>query len=317
MNILLTGGTGFIGSHLLKRLTLLNHKLIVIKRATSDTWRLKDISHKLIFFNVDSPNDLTSLFKKYKPDLIIHLAMVYKKNTDNILDLENMNYVNISFPSLLLQLAILYRVKAFINTGTCFEYKLPDKHITEKSLTEPYNYYAATKLSFEEILKYFTSKHLINAMTLRLFYPYGEMSNKKIIPLMINALLKNKELEVSLGKQKYNYTYVNDIIDAYINCIDYILSKKYRQYEIINIGESEVYSLREIGKKLEIISGRKKLIKFVKPYLPDEIMYCSCDNTKARQLLNWLPKTNILKGLENVYKSQKLDCLNFELGKSE
>jgi len=317
MNILITGGTGFIGSHLLKRLVTHKHKLIVIKRDKSDIWRIKDISKRITFVTVNKLSDLAPIFKKNKIDLIIHLAMVYKKDTDSLQDLENMNYVNIDFPSQLLQLASKYNVMGFINTGTCFEYKVINKPIKETSLICPYNYYAATKLAFEQILNFYTTQKVIRSVTLRLFYPYGEMANKKIIPLMINALTTNQKLEISLGEQRYNYTYIEDIIDAYIKCIDFISSKKYHQPEMINIGEKNVYSLRKIAKILEQISGKVNIIDLKKPYPPNEIMYCSCDNSKAKKLLNWSPKTTLLEGLERVYNSQLNNESNFILGKKE
>lgn len=302
MNILISGGTGFIGSHLLHRLVYTNHKIFVIKRSSSNLWRIKDIEHKINIPNINSFSNLSEIFNQNKFDLIIHLAMKYVKRNENWQDVQEINEVNITFPAILLKLAQDHGIKAFINTGTCFEYNLSDSPLTETSPINPYNYYASTKVAFENIFKFFVAQKGINGLTLKLSYPYGEMDNQKVIPLIINSIITNTPLKLSHGEQRLGFTYVGDIVDAYLKAIDLITSNKFKSYEAFNIGANKIYTLKQIVEHLEEISGKKNLISFTEPYPPNEIMYMSCNFKKAKRILNWSPKTDIIEGLTKTYQ---------------
>lgn len=300
MNILITGGTGFIGSHLVNRLFKKNN-IFVIKRKGSDTWRLKDVRENITFVNYESKKDLEIFFSKNSVDLIIHLATCYHKETDNISNLQQMDKTNVAFPSLLLSLAKKHKVKAFINTGTCFEYKLGSSPLSEKTVLEPYNYYASTKIKFEEVLKNDVSNNKVKGLTLKLFYPYGEKDAKKLIALLFEALKQNSPLEITKGQQLLNFTYVKDIADAFEKAIDFINSEKYSKYEVFNIGSRTPVKIKVIVKLIEEISRKKLKIAFTRPYDKNEIMYMNCDFSKAEKVLGWKPKTNIKQGLTKVY----------------
>ncbi len=303
MNILITGGTGFIGSHLTFRLLSLGHKITVLKRPTSDIWRIKEIARKINIIDLESFKNLESVFINNNLDTVIHLATAYIKHSDRRKEINQMKNTNITFPSLLLNFAIKNKVKYFINTGTCFEYKLSDTKIDENHKISPYNFYASTKIAFEVLLKSFVEKNYIRGITLKLFYPYGEKDNNKVIPLMIKAILKKEKLNLTKGEQELDFTYVDDIVEAYIKALSFISSIKYKKYEVFNIGTDEVYKLKNIGKLLENLSGNYKSLNFSNPYPLDEIMYMSCNYKKAMKLLNWKPETSIINGITKTYES--------------
>lgn len=301
MNILISGGTGFIGSYLAKELISNKHQVFILKRKGSDESRIKEIKKHLKTLNFNSYTELEKIFKNKRFDVIIHLATIYFKQTDSWKDNNLMCDTNISYPSILLQLAIKNNVTAFINTGTCFEYKLQNKPLNENDKISPYNFYTATKIAFEDLLKFYVDSKKIKALSLKLVYTYGEKDHHKVIPLMINSVLEYKKLELTLGEQQLGFTYVADIVDAYIKSIAFINSKKYKKYEVFNIGNNKLTKLKEIGRILEKISGRKNIFSFTKPYPENEIMYMSCDYSKAKRLLNWEPKTSIIDGLTKTY----------------
>ena len=302
--ILVTGGTGFIGSHVVQKFLELEYKVIVLKRKTSDIWRIKEVKDQCLFYDIE--DGLENVFKENRINSIIHLATKYVKKHKNLQDIKDMIETNITYPSLLLELAVKYKVTKFINTGTCFEYKLTNKKISEEDKAEAYNFYAATKLAFEEILKYYVNNQKIKAVTLKLFFPYGEKDNQKIIPLIISALLNNKSLNITKGEQEINYTYVGDIIKAYLRALDYLQSTAYGGYKHFNIGNDKTSSIKEIVKYLEEISGKRNLIKLgALPYPIKEIMYMNCYNEKARKILKWSSKTDIKTGLKRTYEFYK------------
>ncbi len=303
MTILLTGATGFIGSHLLTALIKKRkNKIILLKRTTSSTWRINSLLNKVKTYDIDNVHNIENIFRENSIEAIIHLATLYIKQHSNKEDIVRMNQANILFPSLLLECAEKYKVKTFINTGTLFEYKTSRNKISEESPVEAYNYYAATKLAFEQILKYYNKSSTLKALTLRLFYPYGEKDNAKVIPQIMKAFIREKQLNLSEGRQKLNFTYVGDIADAYLKALTYINSDKYKQYEIFNIGADKVYSIRQIVNIIKHIAKKNIPIKFgAFPYNSNEIMYTNCDYKKANKFLGWFPKNDIEQGLQRTY----------------
>lgn len=302
MKILITGGTGFIGSHLVHKLINLNYEIILLKRPTTNIWRIKDIIDKCRVYNLEKFDILDQIFEKNDIEMVIHFATKYIKYEKNTNDIEEIIDTNIKLPSIILEKAIKNKVKYFINTGTCFEYKRLKKKLTETDPTEPFNFYSASKLAFEDFLKYYSYTNKIKSVTLRLFYPYGEKDNDyKLIPLVIKSLIENKELKLTSGEQKLDFTYVHDIVEAYIKAISF-LSKSKKHYNVFNIGSGNAHTVKEIIKILQKYHKEKGKIKLGRLSYPEnEIMYLEANNLLAKQKLNWIPKFSIERGLKKTY----------------
>lgn len=296
MKILLTGATGFIGSHLLQALIEEKHDITILLRESSNTWRINNWLPKV---RKVQESDLRSFFSQSPPETIIHLATHYAK-THQPEDVEKMIDGNIKLPTTLLEFASLHKHTAFINIGTCFEYAPSGFAISECSDVQPYNLYASTKLAFEEILKFYATETTLRAITLRLFFPYGEDDNDKVIPLMIKSILSGKTMTISKGEQYLDFTYVGDIVQACLKSIAFISSNQYRQYELFNIGEGKAKQLKQIATLLNQMSG-KELIRCENPYSKNEIMNMMADISKAKKMLHWVPQTSIETGLEKTY----------------
>lgn len=301
--ILITGGTGFIGSHMIENLFTDGHKIILLKRSTSNTWRIKDYVKKIEMYDINHLTDIENVFKKYRIDLIIHLATTYIKKHQSTVDILRMNNSNIDFPVVLLDYATRYNVYGFINTGTCFEYKLTKKPISEKAKKEPYNYYAVTKTSFEEILRFYCKKGAIKAITLKIFYPYGPKDhNNKLIPHIMQHFINKTPIKINNGNQSLGYTYVFDIIEAYLKAFKYIFSTSCPRYEVFNIGVNKDYKVKDLINILFKITKKSVAVKYVTiPCTSDEIIHMSCNYQKAKKILHWSPNTNIEKGLKATY----------------
>lgn len=300
MKILLTGGTGFIGSHLVKKLINSGQEIVLLKRSVSNTSRITDLLSQVKPYNIDQ-TDLEQVFVTEKPDLIIHLATKYIKANPSHAEVKEMSEVNIVLPTTLLRLAEKHGVKYFINTGTCFEYKLSNEPISEENLIEPYNDYAETKVKFEEVLRKSLKKSSLRAVTLKLFYPYGEKDNRKLIPIIMDSFILNTAFSLTKGEQKLNLTYVEDIVEAYMKTIEFMASDRYENYEVFNIGSDKAYSVKEVVSMVEKIAGKPTQLQFTYHYALNEIMYMNCDNTKAKERLGWKTKNSIEQGLTKTY----------------
>lgn len=307
-NILLTGGTGFIGSQLIKQLLEKNYHIILLKRSSSNTWRIKDLLNKIKCYDVDKCL-LSEVFEN-DIDAVIHLATFYKKEHSNK-DIKLMIDTNIEFPTQILEFCKNKKIKYFINTGSFFEYDLSvTTPLNETAPIKPHNLYAATKISFSIILKQYTESSNIKAIDLKIFSPYGPKDNEKLYSYLIKNFIQKKIVEMTKGEQKWNWTYVKDICGAYLKSINYVSSMN-KNYEVFNIGSNQVYSIREIIIKIEKYLGVNNLVNTSKEYSSKEIFYVNCDNTKAKKLLGWNVEHTIDEGIKKTIEFyQKEDIKN-------
>lgn len=294
MNILLTGATGFLGSHLLPELIKNSYEIIVLKHSFSSVWRIKSCLCQLKSYDIDK-TDIEKAFLANKIDVIIHMATDYgKKNNNNIME---MLEPNIRLPSRLLDLGMRYEVKAFINTDT--------------STNSLYTLYSATKKAFVEIGRFFAANCEMKFVNMVLEYVYGEGDDKtKFIPFVIESILKGIEIKATEGEQKRDFIYVKDIVCAYLKVLDKLgtFNKSFLEF---NVGTGQSVSLKDFINKIGEIAGKKANAKWgVSPYRRNEIFDLKADISLARKLLSWKPKTPLEEGLSNTvnwYKEQILD----------
>jgi nucleoside-diphosphate-sugar epimerase len=308
-NILLTWSTWFVWSHLLIALINKWFNVFAVVRKWSNISRIDEclLNKNLQIIYVTEHDDVEKIFLKHKINFIIHLATTYKK-THNKLDIDEMINTNITFWTYLCDLSVKYGVKYFINTWTFFEYahyKNKKNIITEKTQERAYNLYASTKIAFNNIIKYYTENYDFKSVTLRLFSPYWPNDNDKIIPLIIkNTIDDNNVLNLSWWKQKLSFTYIDDIVDAYLLSLNYIIKTR-NKFSIFNIWSSQVVSLKEIYKNILKISKKsgKNINFWIVPYSKNDIFYSWCDNSKAKDELWWTTKYWIKDWLSLTYKS--------------
>ncbi len=125
--VLLTGATGFIGSHLLEELINQNYEVIILKRSFSNTWRIDHLLDNITFYDIDKV-PIENIFDNHEINYVVHLATYYKK-THEYNDIEEMMESNITIPTKILEQMRLHSVEYFINTGTFFEYDLNSRLI--------------------------------------------------------------------------------------------------------------------------------------------------------------------------------------------
>lgn len=291
--ILLTGGTGFIGSHLLEKLLNLNKKVILLKRSFSNTWRLNEFirNKKLVEINTDEIN-LNDIFNQFDIHGVFHLA-TYAPRSHESKDISNMIDSNINFPTQLLENSVNNNVKFFINTGSFFEYELNNSPISEINKIKSFNLYASTKTAFEDILKFYCENYDLMCSTLKLFTPYGPKDDEnKLIPYLIINSIQKKNLLIKSPTKKLDFIYVKDIVDCYITLMNNI--SKLQQYESFNMGTGIGTTIKDVLKIIEYNLGKNEHITYGK--LEDEQVWCS--NKKLKEILNWSPKTNLENGLK-------------------
>jgi dTDP-glucose 4,6-dehydratase len=143
----------------------------------------------------------------------------------------------------------------------------------------------------------------MNIVTLRIFSPYWPKDNIKIIPILIGWLLHHREISLQDTSQVLHFTYISDIVDAYMATISYIWTIMSGWYEIINIGSEQSYSIQEVIDYLEMIADSKIQRNVAIPY---QVKIKSiCNIAKAQYILNWRPTISLEEWLKLTYNDYK------------
>ena len=293
--ILITGGNGFIGSHVVQKLIDIGDKPILTRRNSSDMWRLNDVLHKIETFNLDT-NQLNEIFENQSLDGVINLATYYRKH-NSFDDIAKMIDSNVKFPSQILQQCKMHNVPIFITAGSFFQYG------TNHSLSSTNNaiardFYAATKNALSKIMEYYSSSSDLVTLELVLFTPYGEKDHdEKLIPFLIRNALSGKSANLSEGFQKLNLVYVDDVASAFVNALD-VNGNDTRNAQI-NIASARSYSIREIVSILEEILEIHISVNWNSIHLTDmdkdnDIVV---DTRIPEMILKWKPQFDVYSGL--------------------
>jgi len=256
--------------------------------------------NKVKIYNVDLLNEkkLTEIVNKINPDFIIHLATY--SNYRNQTDAEGMIDINIKGTLNLLLASKNIDYKLFINTGSSSEYGIKNIPMKEADLLEPISFYATTKASATFLCQTFTKEYQKPIVTLRPFSVYGPYEEeKRFIPTIINSVIENKPIKLTLGNQRRDFIHIQDIIDIYIKALS---CGKKLSGQILNMGTGIEYTNDEVVRVLFRVTGKK--VKIEKGAYPKRIWDTShwvADISKTKKLLNWKPKFTLGKGLRYTY----------------
>ena len=304
--IFITGATGFIGSHLLRRLVKERCEVHISIRENSSLWRIEDIKDDCIChtINLTDFEGAKCLIGKIKPDIIFHLAAYgvdYRQQ--NIYQAVN---ININATVNLFESFIRNKGFRFVYTGTSLEYGHKCKPISEHDLPNPAGIYGITKSASAQLLLFMTKQMRYgNLVILRLFGVFGELEgNHKFFPQIIAKLSRGLPVPMTGGEQVRDYIYADDLIDAYIMAAVVPLKN---MVEIINIGSGKRILLEEIALNIaKQLGANENLLQFgALLYRHDEIMYSVANIEKAKNLLGWESKTPLEKGIGNMIRWYK------------
>ena len=293
--ILVTGGAGFIGSHLVDKLINLRYKVVVIDNLS--TGKKENLNPKAKFYKIDicSPK-IFAIFKKEKPEFVFHLAAIPRVSL-SVEDPIWTSKVNILGTVNVFKASCETQVKRVIFASSSSVYgdqkKLPLK---ESMLPNPKSPYGLQKLTGEKFAKLFTDLYGVSIVSLRYFSVYGSRIDfESDYSLVIGKFLRLKSQGKALtiygdGSQTRAFCYVNDVIEANIKAMK---SKKLKGGEVVNIGGLKDCSINYLAK---FIGGK---IKYLSPRKGD-ILHNRADITLAKRLLNWQPKTSFEVGLKKT-----------------
>jgi dTDP-glucose 4,6-dehydratase len=301
MRYLVTGGAGFIGSHLVEHLLLKNNEVTVIDNLS--TGRIENINHikgkiNLVIGDICEQNLLKDVVKDI--DVIFHLAAIpsVQRSIENPTET---NRVNVIGTLNLLSIAAKSGIKRFIYASSSSVYgELPSLPKKEEGPFNPLSPYAVSKLSGEYYCRQFTKTSGIKVACVRLFNVFGPRQNPTsqyaaVIPRFITRLLNNQSPEVfGDGNQTRDFTYIENVVEGFSILADY---DKLR-CETVNIATGVETSVNKlIEMLLDIIQTKTKVV-----YMPPrdgDIKRSYADITKA-QSIGFTPRVSIEEGLKRT-----------------
>ncbi|MBG0970683.1 NAD(P)-dependent oxidoreductase [Bacillus sp. SRB3LM] len=301
--ILVTGGHGFIGAHLVRRLLQEEAQVSILARENANLWRIQNILKDIQICNGDivDTQKINNISRKLKPDYIFHLAADSgcSSKTTSIQKIKT----NILGTANIVEAIAQIGCKKIINLGSSSEYGASLQKIDENTDINPIDIYGITKSTATKIAHNVALKHKMDIVTLRPFNIFGEgESSERLFPYVILQLLQGKNVHLTNCTQTRDYCYIENLITALI-----LAAKKTNiKNEIFNIGSGITHSLQYF---VEIIfenfeTNKKPLYGFL-PYKENERMNVSSDVSKIKKILNWDITTPLEKGIQNTIKWYK------------
>ena len=331
----ITGGAGFIGSTVAEKLLEQGNKVIVVDNfndfydynrkirnileATGNYEKVNEILENsskdekienlkrivnsenfvLEYTDIRDMEKMDKIFSEYKIDLAFNPAAMAGVRP-SLLDPLLYEEVNIKGYMNLLELCKKYGIKKFIQASSSSVYgnnkNVPFKEtdIVDFAISP----YAATKKSGEVLGHVYHKLYDIDMIQLRFFTVYGPKQRPDLaIHKFTKMILEEKSIPFyGDGNTKRDYTYIDDIVDGILKSIDYLFKNK-NVYEIFNLGESHVVSLKEMVETIEKVLGKKAVLD-KQPMQPGDVEKTYADISKAKEILGYNPKTNFEDGIK-------------------
>jgi UDP-glucose 4-epimerase len=318
MNILVTGGAGYIGSHAAYEFKKAGHNVIVLDNLSTGHIRFAD-NYRFYRGDINSHAILDCIFSNHKIDAVSHFAgsaLVGESINNPALYYEN----NINNAVTFLNYIIKKGVKFFQFSSSCSVYGNTDKKlINEATPLNPINPYAQTKKLFEDILKYYSENYKLNTSILRYFNAAGSNSitgeehdpETHLIPLICRSAIDN-DYEVIIFGTDYNtkdgtcirdYVHVSDIAMAHLATLEEIVNTKTNT--VYNVGSGVGYSVKEVINFLSQITSKKVLYKEGERRKGDPDTLVS-DISKISKI--WTPKYSLSDVLDTAVLYYMANC---------
>lgn len=295
-NVLVTGASGFIGSHLVRHLVKQGAHPIAVVRPTSDLWRLQDILAQIRLIRSDvlhlCPKTLARLDEI---DIIFHLAAAgvnpKRGNSKSVVE------INVLGTLQLLELAKQVNVSRFVYCGSCFEYG-SGRHLSEQNSPIAISEYAASKSSGWLIAQSFYHRYQLPVASLRPFTVYGPFeSPHRLIPNTILSAINNQNIQLTGGKQTRDFIFIDDVIEGFLEaainpkavggtfnlCTGVETSVRTLVSQILNL--TETHSIPEFGSV---------------PYRDTELWELSGDPDHSQTMLGWSASHDLNTGLQKT-----------------
>lgn len=276
MKILITGHSGFIGTHIVKKLQ--SHYTVITTNKNNERINVLEESQ---FLDIDDVG------------IVIHLA-AKTSILDSISNPYDTYFTNIVGTLNILNYAERRKIKNIINIST-YQYGNPKYiPIDEKHPLNPHSPYNKSKLISENLCKYYSEDYKINIVTLRPFCIYGPSRNSSFISSTIRKVMNNEIVILSQKNTSRDFLFIDD----FVNLVHKILLNFPKGYNVYNVGYGKSYILEDVLKMIESILNKKILLEYDSSFRPNDVVGMVADIGKVAKEFGWNPNTDIYEGLK-------------------
>ncbi len=302
MKVLITGGAGFIGSNLTKRLVEDGHSVVVIDSLLRGNKLEKDTFSKITFIQGDVRDYELVLNASKGCDLIFHLAAVLgvdivADNPVETMDVEVIGTRNV------VNAAEANNIKKimYASTSGIYGHSAIDNALTEEVLVDPRTSYAMAKRYNEIYLASHHEEKGIDVIALRFFNVYGwNQDNRMVVPLFFEQALANEPITVfGSGKQTRDFTYIDDTVEACVRLMDL------KGCHTVNIANEAEWCIDDLAEQIKSVTNSSSEIVFIdapKKRYDYEVERRVGSSKKLRALTNYKPDTTLTEGLKQIFK---------------
>lgn len=299
MRILVTGGLGFIGSHLVDRLVVDGHKVYVIDDLSGGYMENENLATFTFLADCRDTVAMDTIIKSVKPEVLYHLAANAAENKAQFspIDVTSRNYD--AFIKVLTSF-IRHGGKKFIYTSSIAVYGALQTPFKEQDKPEPEDLYGITKLAAEQTLHVMSKVHDFQYVIVRPHNVYGPRQNmsdpyRNVVTIWMNAILRDEpRIIYGDGEQKRQFTYIDDLVHQLAQCV---------QPNIINttfnIGASQSYTLKDLSDAITFITGDEN-VQHV-PSRPQEVKEALADH-KLADFVFGACTTDLKTGLQKTWE---------------
>src|SRR5258708_7270795 len=261
---LITGGTGYVGSHLVRGLLREGYEVHVVARPASPLALLEDVLPGLTVHTCALAGGLPAVLLQVRPAVVFHVAAMQPELATG--DVGTLIQSNITFGTELVEAMLAAGCRRLVNTGTYWQH-------FEGCAYSPINLYAATKQAFADIVQYYVEARALAVITLKLFDTYGPRDPRpKLMCLLHEAAESGQALALSPGEQQLDLVYITDVVSAYLQAARLLLGEPPPVAEYA-VSSGRPVSLRELVRVYEKATGRNLNIQWgAIGYRPRQVM---------------------------------------------
>lgn len=303
MKILVTGGAGFLGSHLVEFLISKGHFPIIVDNLSSGNYNyIKKFiqSNQAKFFKIDV-RDFGKVSNLAKTKIVIHLAAIASV-VKSITNPPYVNEVNVNGTLNMLEFCRKKSIKKFIFISSAAVFGRCEKTISENTPKVANTIYGSSKLIGEDYCRIYSELFGINCVVLRPFNIYGARQNDEyagVISKFISRITKNRPpIIFGDGKQTRDFIHVDDICRAIGMSLNYK-----NNFEIFNVATGKSISINQLAKILLRISNKQKFKPIYKKPIPGVVIYSSVKIQKIKKLLRFKPTRELNEGLSELLRN--------------
>lgn len=302
--VIVTGGAGFVGSHIIRRLLLKNYEVHLVTRRGGSLWRIDDIKDKITIHYglLEDLTQLASFLKKNRSFGILHLATYgtypLQNEVKTILDVNIIGVMN------LLEAYEKSPCPRLVVAGSSSEYGKKEGPMHENDILEPNNLYGAAKAAQTLLCQAFAKSSSKSIVILRLFSVYGAYEQeRRLVRSVIESALQKKPIQLASGKEARDFIYASDVADAFIHVLEYDTAF---HGDIFNIGTGIQTTIENLAKTIKSLVGVDVPIQLnaYKGRAWDSTTWVA-DITKTKNTLSWHANTNLHDGVRQTIEWYK------------